>query len=158
MQVCFKLSPLFAFIFFYVHFSGVKVFVDGGGCMCLVGATNCLVVKLRINSLIMGLWTIEVSTILALTTCKWMFHKHLEVIKVAYYQPKNVCTNVWVLEVLSTFVLDIQQSMFKLAMKSNTLDAMAKPTCLNPLTLFWCTLSTNIMFSCFSLSISNWQK
>ncbi len=27
--------------------------------------------------------------------------------------------------------LDIQQSMFKLAMKSNTLDAMAKPTCLN---------------------------
>ncbi len=42
-----KPSPLFAFVFFYVHFSGVKVFVDGGGCMCLVGATNCLVVKLK---------------------------------------------------------------------------------------------------------------
>jgi hypothetical protein len=62
------------------------------------------------------------------------------------------------LEVLSTSPLDIQQSMFNLAMKSNTLDAMAKPTCLNPLTLFWCTLSTNIMFSYSFLSISNWQK
>jgi hypothetical protein len=106
----------------------------------------------------MGLWTIEMSTILASTTCKWMFHKHLEVIKVAYCQPKKVCTNVWVLEVLLASPLDIQQSMFKLAMKSNTLDAMAKPTYLNPLTLFWCTFSTNILFSCSFLSISNWQK
>jgi hypothetical protein len=87
-----------------------------------------------------------------------MFHKHLEVIKVAYYQPKKVCTNAWVLEMLSTYPLDIQQFMFKLAMKSNTLDAMAKPTCLNPLKLFWHTLSTNIVFSCSFLSISNWQK
>jgi hypothetical protein len=47
VQVFFEPSPLFAFIFFYVHFNGVKVFVDGGGCMCLVGATNCLGAKLK---------------------------------------------------------------------------------------------------------------
>ncbi len=45
MQVFSKPSPLL--FFFYVHFSGVKVFVDGGGCMCLVGATNFLGAKLK---------------------------------------------------------------------------------------------------------------
>jgi hypothetical protein len=42
-----NLHPCLHFLFFYVHFSGVKVFVDGGRYMCLIGATNCLVVKLK---------------------------------------------------------------------------------------------------------------
>jgi hypothetical protein len=36
--------------------------------------------------------------------------------------------NVWVFEVLLVSLLDIEQSMFKLSMKSNGVDAMTKFT------------------------------
>lgn len=60
------------------------------------------------------------------------FSKHLDVIKVAFCHLKNLDSNdVWVLEVLSATSLDIQQSLFKLAMKSNACNAMAKSFDLN---------------------------
>jgi hypothetical protein len=47
-------------------------------------------------------------------------------------------------EVLSTTSLDIQQSMFKLDMKSNACVALAKPCDVNhPLTHIWRTFSTS---------------
>jgi len=57
-----NLHPCLHFLFFYVHFSGVKVFVDGGRYMCLIGATNCLVVKLKSkfpNHVIMNNWSVH---------------------------------------------------------------------------------------------------
>jgi hypothetical protein len=51
---------------------------------------------------------------------------------------------------LTTF-LDIQQSMFMLAMKSNALDTRTKLANLNPLTQLLCTLLANKMISCFFL-------
>jgi hypothetical protein len=74
----------------------------------------------------------------------------LEGIKVAFCHPKNLGSNdVWVLEMLSITSLDIQQSLLKLAMKSNACVAMAKPLDVNPLTHRWRTLSTSIMFTYF---------
>jgi hypothetical protein len=55
--------------------------------------------------------------------------------------------DVWVLEMSLATSLNIQQFLFKLAMKSNACVAMAKPLDVNPLTHFWCTLSTSIMFT-----------
>jgi hypothetical protein len=45
--------------------------------------------------------------------------------------------DVWVHDVLSITFVGIQQSMFKLAIKSNVLDAMVKPTNLNLFTQLW---------------------
>jgi hypothetical protein len=74
----------------------------------------------------------------------------LEGIKVAFCHPKKLGSNdVWVLEMLSITSLDIQQSLLKLAMKSNACVAMAKPLDVNPLTHLWRTLSTSIMFTDF---------
>jgi hypothetical protein len=61
------------------------------------------------------------------SAAKASFVKHLCVIKKAYYDPKKMSNfDVWVLEVLLGVALDIEQSMFKLSMKSNAIDAMAK--------------------------------
>jgi hypothetical protein len=38
-----------------VHCSCVKVFVDGGGCMCLVGVIDCLIAKLQGKFSIQGI-------------------------------------------------------------------------------------------------------
>lgn len=75
----------------------------------------------------------------------------MEVIKVAFCQPKKVGNDVWVLEVLCASSLDIQQSMFKLTcMKSNALDDMVKPIDLNHLTWFWPTFSiSRVIFRFF---------
>jgi hypothetical protein len=54
--------------------------------------------------------------------------------------------DVWVLEVLLTTFLDIQQSILMLTMKSNALDTMAKLANLNPLTQLLCTLLASKMF------------
>ncbi len=56
--------------------------------------------------------------------------------------------DVWVLEVFLTTFLDIQQSTFMLAMKSNALDTVAKLANLNPLTQLLCILLANKMISC----------
>jgi predicted outer membrane lipoprotein len=54
------------------------------------------------------------------------------VIKKAYCHPKKVGNfDVWVLGVLLAIALDIAQSMFKLSMKSNVVDAMAKTSDVN---------------------------
>jgi hypothetical protein len=81
---------------------------------------------------------------------KKCFNKHLDVIKVAFYHPKKLGnSDVWVHEVLSTASLDIQQSMFKLAMKSNACAAMVKPLDVNdPLTCLWWTFSTSRVLTC----------
>ncbi len=77
-------------------------------------------------------------------------------IKVAFCQPKKVGTDVWVLEVLCAYFLDIKQSMYKfIGMKSNVLDVMVKPINLNLLTRFWPTFSTNRVIFVLSLSVSN---
>ncbi len=73
-------------------------------------------------------------------------------IKVTFCNPKKLASNdVWVPEVMSTSSLDIEQSMFKLAMKSNACTAMAKPIDVNPLTHLWHTLSTLKLFAFFFL-------
>jgi hypothetical protein len=52
----------------------------------------------------------------------------LDVIKVALCHPKKlVDSDTWVPKVLSTTSFGIQQSMFKLAMKSNVYITMVKP-------------------------------
>jgi len=56
--------------------------------------------------------------------------------------------DVWVLEVLLTTFLDIQQSILMLTMKSNALDTMVKLANLNPLTQLLCTLLASKMFFC----------
>ncbi len=69
------------------------------------------------------------------------FAKHLCVIKEAYCHPKKVDnSDVWVLAVLLVVALDIEQSMFKLSMKSNAVDAMAKPNDVNLVSCPWRTL------------------
>ncbi len=45
--------------------------------------------------------------------------------------------DVWVHNMLSIIFVGIQQSMFKLAIKSNVLGAMVKPTNLNIFTQLW---------------------
>jgi len=56
------------------------------------------------------------------------------VIKVAFSNPKKLADNdVWVPEVVLISSLNIEQSMFKLAMKSNACVVMAKTIDVNPL-------------------------
>jgi hypothetical protein len=76
------------------------------------------------------------------------FSKHLDVIKVAFCHPKKSDnSDVWVPEVLSATSFDIQQSLFKLAMKSNACVAMAKSLDVNPLTHLWQTFLTSEVFT-----------
>jgi hypothetical protein len=58
----------------------------------------------------------------------------LDVIKVAFCNPKKLAdSDIWVLKVLSTSFLDIEQYMFKLAMNQmHVLHAMVKPIDVNP--------------------------
>ncbi len=66
---------------------------------------------------------------------------------------------MWVLEVLLGVALDIEQSMFKLSMKSNAIDAMAKSSDVNLVSRLWCILSASRVLSfSFSQIISNWQE
>jgi hypothetical protein len=75
--------------------------------------------------------------------------KHLHVIKEAYCHCKKVGNfDVWVFIVLLVIALDIEQSTFKLLMKSNVVDAMAKPSDVNHVSCFWYILSTSRVFSC----------
>jgi hypothetical protein len=70
------------------------------------------------------------------------------VIKVALCHPKKLgSSDVWAHEVLSTTSFNIQQSLFKKAMKSNAWVAMVKPFDVNPLTCLWHTFSTSIMLT-----------
>jgi len=56
------------------------------------------------------------------------------VTKAIFCHPKKLNdSDTWVLEVLLITSLDIQQSMFKLAMKLNACVTMAKPFDVNPL-------------------------
>jgi hypothetical protein len=75
--------------------------------------------------------------------------------------------DVWVLEMLLTTFLDIQKSIFMLAMKSNALDTVAKLANLNPFTQLLCTLLTSkmIFFFFFRIQIgkdchgtSSWKR
>jgi hypothetical protein len=98
---------------------------------------------------------------------KASFVKHLCVIKKAYCNPKKVSNfDVWVLEVLLGVALDIQQSMFKLSMKLNAIDAMAKSSDVNLVSHLWRILSclwrilsaSRVLSFSFSQIISNWQE
>jgi len=71
------------------------------------------------------------------------------VIKATFCHPKKLADNdTWVLEVLLATSLDIQQSMFKLAMKSNACATMAKLFDVNPLTWLQCTFLASKIFVC----------
>jgi len=73
----------------------------------------------------------------------------LDVIKVTFCHPKKLADNdIWVLEVLLAASLDIQQSMFKLAMKSNACATMAKLFDVNPLTWLQRTFLASRVFAC----------
>jgi hypothetical protein len=66
---------------------------------------------------------------------KKKFHKYLDMIKTTFSHPNKLGNSgVWVLEALLITSLDIQQYMFKLAMKSNAYVTMAKLLDVNPLT------------------------
>jgi len=52
--------------------------------------------------------------------------------------------------VLLVVTFDIEQCMFKLSMKSNAINAMAKPIDVNHVFCLWCTLLTFKVFSSFS--------
>ncbi len=85
------------------------------------------------------------------------FAKHMCVTKEAYRHPMKVGNyNVWIPKVLLTSSLDIEQYMFKLLMKSNGVDAMAKFPNENPIFHLSHTLSTSRVLSFFSHNISNW--
>jgi hypothetical protein len=74
--------------------------------------------------------------------------KYLHVIKEAYCHPKKKGNfEVWVFVVFLVIALDIEQSMFKLSMKSNVVDAMAKPSYVNHVFCLWCNLSTSKVLS-----------
>jgi hypothetical protein len=63
---------------------------------------------------------------------KAIFAKHLCAIKEAYFHLKKVGNfDLWVLRVFSVTAFDIEHSMFKLSIKSNAIDAMAKPIDVN---------------------------
>ncbi len=69
-------------------------------------------------------------------------------IKEAYFHPKKVGNfDIWVPRVLLVVAFDIEQSMFKLSMKSNAVDAMAKPINVNRIFCIWCTLLTSKVLS-----------
>jgi len=73
----------------------------------------------------------------------------MDVIKITFCHPKKlVDSETWVLKVLSVASFDMQQSMFKLVMKSNTCATMVKPLEMNPLTWLWHTLSTFRVLVC----------
>jgi hypothetical protein len=66
---------------------------------------------------------------------EYFFWKHLDVIKENFCHPKKLGSNdICGLEVLLATSLVIQQSLFKLAMKSNACAAMTKPLDVNHLT------------------------
>jgi hypothetical protein len=72
----------------------------------------------------------------------------LDVIKATFCHPKKlVDSDIWVLEVLSATSIDIQQSMFKLTMKSNVCVTMVKPFDVNLLTQLQCTFSASKVFT-----------
>ncbi len=69
-------------------------------------------------------------------------------IKATFCHPKKLAnSDTWVLEVLSTTSLDIQQSMFKLTMKSNACVTMVKSLDVNPSMWLQCTFSTSRVFA-----------
>jgi hypothetical protein len=68
---------------------------------------------------------------------------------VAFCHPKKlVDSDTWMLEVLLVTSFDIQQSMFKLAMKSNACTTIVKLLDVNPLTQLWHILSTFRVLAC----------
>ncbi len=81
---------------------------------------------------------------------KESFHNHLDVIKATICHPKKLGNSdiVWVLKVLSTTSFSVQQSIVKMAMKSNVGFVMAKLHDMSSLMHLQCTLSTSIMFTC----------
>jgi hypothetical protein len=55
--------------------------------------------------------------------------------------------DVWVPKVLPIATFDIEQSMFKLSMKSNVVDTIAKSSDVNHVSWLWRILSTSIVLS-----------
>ncbi len=66
--------------------------------------------------------------------------------------------DLWVPKMLLVVAFDTEQSMFKLLMKSNVVDAMAKPIDVNHVFCLWCTLLSSRVFFLLFQNISNWQK
>ncbi len=70
-------------------------------------------------------------------------------IKVAFCSPKKlVGSDLWVLEVLSTFFFDVEQFVFKLTMISNVRAAMAKLIDMNILMCLWSIFSASKLLVC----------
>ena len=81
------------------------------------------------------------------------FPHHLVVLKAHYAESKTLKPEVKGIDpvviplLLSAHLLDSQQSLFKLSMKSNAANAMREPMDQNPLTLIWRTISTSKVLS-----------
>jgi hypothetical protein len=74
------------------------------------------------------------------------FRKHLDIIKDHYCQPKWVGEEDkkrLVAPILDSFQLELQQPLFKLSMRSNSMAACEPPYLFNPLTKLWRMLDAN---------------
>jgi hypothetical protein len=108
----------------------------------MVGATNCFIKKLEKRFHAHGVIDISLGMVYPQY---WLqldeeasLAKHLCVIKKTYCHPKKVGnSHVWVPRMLLIIALDIEQYMFKLSMKSNAIDAMAKPSDVNFVSCLW---------------------
>ncbi len=117
----------------------------------VVGVVDCLATKLQ-----GGFLALDVMDSLGVVYPQyWLqsdvdenFNKHLNVIKATFCSPKKLAgSDVWVLEVMSTSSLNIEQFIFKLAMNSNACTTMAKRINVNPLPHLWHTISTSKLFT-----------
>ena len=81
------------------------------------------------------------------------FPHYLAVFKAHYVESKTLkpkvkgANPVVILSLLSAHLLDSQQSLFKLSMKSNAANAMRELVDQNPLTCIWRTISTSKVLS-----------
>jgi hypothetical protein len=74
------------------------------------------------------------------------FRKHLDIIKDHYYQPKWVGEEdkkKLVAPILDSFQLELQQPLFKLSMRNNSMAVCEPPYFFNPLTKLWHMLDAN---------------
>jgi hypothetical protein len=69
---------------------------------------------------------------------------HLVIIKATFYQPKNGGPDeIWVPNLFSIVVFDLQRFMFVFSMINNVKLAMQKPFDVNPVTKLWRTLTSS---------------
>jgi hypothetical protein len=76
--------------------------------------------------------------------CESTFAIHLNMIEQHYCTPKQLdASNSWVYESLSRETLDLQSSLFKMTMKTQSSKAMEEPKAENLVTKLWRQLATS---------------